>query len=197
MAFVAEDPDVAAASVVAGQQLPVDDCAGAESRAERDAQQVPVALRRSARLQQRVDLGQRARDGFAVGEQVAVVVDEYRNAEAPFEVGAQCDSAAKGGEVRQVADDAVGIVGRSREGEADGVRARGELPLHGFESFDQRRQHAVEVVRTGGKMHRRDDLAIGRHGREDEVRSAGVEGQNDAWVGFVHVIRSFEVVQRL
>ena len=67
--------------VVADEQFPVAHDAAAEAGAERDAEKILVALRAAGLFKQAVDVRQETGDGLAINEQVAVVVDEYRNAE--------------------------------------------------------------------------------------------------------------------
>ncbi len=89
--------------------------AAAEAGAERHAEQVLVALGAAGLFQQAVDIGQEAGDGLAIDEEVAVVVDEGRDAELLLQHRPQGHAAAEAGQVAQVADDAVGIIRRRRE----------------------------------------------------------------------------------
>ena len=191
MALVAEDPDVAPAAVVAREQASVDHHPGTESRAERHAQQVAVALRGARPGKQGIHLGKRSTDRLPVGKEVAVVVDVDRNPEAALEVGAQGHASAEGGEVRKIPDDAVGIVRRPGECETDRHGRGVKLPHHGTEAFDKGRKHAVEVVRRGVKMDGLNDFAVSRDSREDEVRASGVERKDGAGIVFQHIGRIF------
>lgn len=103
MLAVAETPHVAARGVVAQQQLPADDHAAAESRSECHAQQVAVAFLRSGGGQLCIDPRKRPDHGLAVGEEVAVVVDEDRDAEFHLEERPEGYAVAERREVGQVA----------------------------------------------------------------------------------------------
>ena len=88
--------------VVTAIQLPVDDAADAEARAEGIADEIVVALGAAEGRQFLIDLRQHAAQGLAVGVQVTVVVDEYGNAEPILEERAQSHAVAEGREIRQV-----------------------------------------------------------------------------------------------
>ena len=71
-------------------------------------------------LQTVVDFGEHTAECLAIGEQVTVVVDEYRYAELLLKERAERNTLAERGEVWQVAaDDAVRVVGWAGEREAD------------------------------------------------------------------------------
>ena len=90
------------ARVVAAVQFAVHHHTHAESRAEGVAQQVLIALRASGFFGPCVHLGQGTAQGLAVGEQVAVVVDEDRNAERHLEERPQRYALAERREVREI-----------------------------------------------------------------------------------------------
>ena len=104
--LVAQQPDLAGHRVVADEQLAVAHDAAAEAGAERDAEEVLVALGAAGLFEQAVDVGQKAGDGLAIDEQVAVVVDEGRDAESLLEHRPERHAAAEAGQIAQVADDA-------------------------------------------------------------------------------------------
>ena len=186
---IPHQPDIAAAAVVPAQEPSVQDDAAAEAGSERDAQEVMVTLRASGRLQGGVQLRQDAREGLAIGEQVAVVVDENRESEDIFQVGAHRDAVLETREVGQVADDAVLVVRRPREGEADGDGRGVQQGLHPVEPFHQHLQAALHVV--GDRVHPDGlhDFLAAADGGEHEVRAAGVEGQNSSLVVLVHKLK--------
>src|SRR5450756_842933 len=88
---------------------------------------------------------------------------------------------------RQVADDAMLVVGRPREGETDchrlrrhhGRLARSGTSLHAVayatKTGDQQMQELVDGARCCGECHRRYDLAPAPDGAEDQIGAAGVE----------------------
>ena len=94
---------------------PLRDDAAAEAGAQRHAEEVLVALGAARLFQQAVDVGQKTGDGLAIDEEVAVVVDEDRDAELLLEHRPQRHAAAEAGQVAQVANDAGRVVGRARE----------------------------------------------------------------------------------
>lgn len=184
LVFEAEGLDT---RVVAAVELIVDHHTDAEARAEGVAHQVFVAFRAAQGFELGVYLGQGAAQCFAIGEQVAVVVDEYRNAEFVFEEGPQRHAFAERGEIGQVtADDAVGIIGRARECEADGDGFGLQFVDHGLEAFDHRCQAFVEVVRIRRHGDGFDDEFVGLHGSEHEVRTSGIESDDHPVVVSVH-----------
>ena len=164
------------------QQFAVADDAAAEAGAQRDAEQVLIALRAAGLFQQVVDVGQKAGDRFAVDEQVAVVVDEHGDAEAVFEHRPQGHAAAKGRQVRHVVDDARRIVGRPGEGETDRHGRLRALGLHLREAADDVRQAAVELIGLAGDVDRIEKELIAADGGELEVRAAGVQRHDNAGV---------------
>ena len=137
--------DFAAGRVVAVHQHLINNYSSAEARADGHAEQVLVAFRVALLLQQLVHLGKQAVEGFAVGKQVAVIVDENGDVEFVLQHGLQRHTAAKMGQVLQVADDAVGIVGGAGEAEADG-RALCATELFALmETGDDFLQHFLKV----------------------------------------------------
>src|SRR5450759_4709251 len=190
----AQAVDLAGGGVVALEQTPLAHHAGAEPGAEGGAQQVAVAPRAFGLLQQAVDVGQKAGDGFAKGEEVAVVADEHRQAELVFQRRTQWHTAAKHRHVHHITDDAVLVVGWPREGEADrhGFRdhqsrpvpagAHRHLVVHAAETGDEQLQELVDGARHRGERHRRYDLTLALDGAEDQVGAAGVESEHDTRV---------------
>ena len=117
---IAEPVDFAARRVVAVEQHLINYNTAAEARANGHAKQVLVAFRIALLLKEFVYFGQQAVQGFAVGKEVAVVVDENRYMKLVLQHGFQGHAATEGGQVLQVADDAVGVVGGTGEAETDG-----------------------------------------------------------------------------
>ena len=183
---IPHQPDIAAAAVVAAQEPSVQDDAAAEAGSERDAQEILVALRASGRFQGGVQLRQDAREGLAIGKQVAVVVDEDRKAEDVLQVRPHRHAVLEAREIGQVADDAVLVVRRTREGEADGDSRGVQQGLHPVEPFHQHLQAALHIV--GDRVHpdRLHDFLAAADGGEHEVRAAGIEGQNSSLIVLVH-----------
>ena len=181
--FVAQQPDLAGDGIVAQKQFAVAHNAAAETGAERDAEKIVVTLGAAGLFQQGVDVRQEAGDGFAINEQVAVIVEEDRNAELLFQHRTERNAAAESGQISQVADDAVGIIRRSWEREADGHGRLGALLFDAREAFDDVGQAAVQVVAVGGQGDCFGHGLMAAHGGKAEVGAAGVEGHDDAWVG--------------
>ena len=82
---VAQKMRLAAVGIVADQQAAVDDDSAAKSRTQGDADEVAITLRIVCFRQEGVHMGEKSRDGFAVDEQVAVVIDEHRQFELRFQ----------------------------------------------------------------------------------------------------------------
>ncbi len=175
------------ARIVAAVELPADHHTDTQSRAESVAQQIAVTLGAAGLFEPGVHLGQGPAEGLAVSEEIAVVVDEDGDAELHFEERPQSYAVAERGEIGEVtSDDAVGVVGRTGEGEADGhglLVEPGddfeETPDHGFEAL-------VQIVRLRGVGDGLDDELVGPHGTENEVGASGVEGDDDAVVVGIH-----------
>ena len=146
MQLAPHEPDFAGGRVVADEQLALADDPAAEARAERDAEQILVLFRAAGRLQFLVDVGEEAGDGLAVGEQVAVVVDEHGDLELLFEHRSQGHAAAKAGQIAQIADDARRIIGRTGKGEADGHGRLGQRAANLREALDDSGQTALQIV---------------------------------------------------
>ena len=87
---------------------PLRDDAAAEAGPERHAEEIVVAFGAAGLFEQAVDVRQKAGDRFAIDEQVAVIVDEGRDAKALLEHRPQGDAAAETGQIAEVADDAAG-----------------------------------------------------------------------------------------
>src|SRR5690606_24629424 len=88
------------------------------------------------------------------------------------------------GEIREIADDAGRIVRWSGKRETDRNRCFGEAGLHFREALDEVAEAFLEVVGVGRQGHRVGDRLAATHGAEAEVRSAGVERQDNAGVVF-------------
>ena len=93
--LVPDEPDLPGRAVVADEELAVPHDAGAEAGTERDAEEVAVAPGAPRLREQPVDFGKQAVERLAVGEEIAVVVDEDRHAEPVFEHRAERDPASK------------------------------------------------------------------------------------------------------
>ena len=154
--------------------------AAAEAGAEGDAEEVPVTFGAAGLLEEVIDIRQEAGNGFAINEEVAVIVDEHRDAESFFEHWPQGHAATEARQVAQVADNAVGIVGRPWESEANGGGRFGAGGLEAGESFDDVGQAEVEVVAIGRHRDGLGHRPVAADGREAEVGSPRVEGHNDA-----------------
>ena len=175
------------ARVVAPVQPVVHHHADAEARAKRVAQKILVALRTAECLEPGVHFGQCAAQRFAIGEQVAVIVDEHRDAELILQERSQRHTVAERREVGQIAaDDAVGVVGRARESEADGHGLLRQPVDDLAEASHHRREAEVQVVgvrRHGDRFH---NEFVGLHGPEHEIRAACIERDDYAVVEFIH-----------
>ena len=175
------------ARVVAAVEAVIDHDAHAEARAEGVAHQILVAFGAVQRFEPGVDLRQGSAQRLAVGEQVAVVVDEDRDAERRFEERTQRHAVAERREVGQIAaDDAGAVVCRTGEGEADGHRSLGQLRYDFVETFDHSGQALVKVVRVRGIGDRVDDEFTTTHCAEHEVGTTCVESHDDTIVMLIH-----------
>ena len=94
-------------------------------------------------------------------------------------------------EVRQVANDAVFVVGRTRECKTDGNRRFGQKLLHLLKAFNKGEQAAFEVVGNCRNSNWRDDFFAALNGGEHKVGAAGIKGHNDSFVLFVHYFGIF------
>jgi hypothetical protein len=110
--------------IVSTVEVTVDNDSDAESRSDGVANEVVKALLGTHVFKALIDFRQYATEGFAIGEEVAVVVDEYGHTEALFQHRAECYAITERGEVgKETSDDAAGIVGGAREGKTNGNRA--------------------------------------------------------------------------
>ena len=151
--------------------------------AKSDPEEVLVAPGAAGLFKQAVDVRQESRNGFAIDEQIAVIVDEGGNAELVFEHWPQSHAATEARQIPQIADDASGVIRRTREGKADGCWRLGALLLNAGEALHNVGQATLEVVavrRHGDGLGHRFRAA---HGAETEVGAAGIEGHYDAFVG--------------
>ena len=80
-------------------------------------------------------MGQEAADGLAIDEEVTVIVDENGDAEFSLKHRSKCHAAAESGEVAEIADDAVRVVGRTGKREANGGRRLRAKGFHLGEAF--------------------------------------------------------------
>ena len=71
--LVAQQPGFRGDGVVADEELAVARDAAAQTRAQGEAEQVLVPLGAASLLEQAVDIGEKAGDGFTVDEQVAII----------------------------------------------------------------------------------------------------------------------------
>ena len=126
MPIVGHAPQIAAHLIVATQQLAVYHYAASEACAQRHADKILVAARVADSLQTGVHLGQHACQRLTVGEETAVVVDEYGNAEMVLKKRTERHTTAESGEIGQVAYDACLVIGRSGKGETDGFGRFGQ-----------------------------------------------------------------------
>ena len=180
------------ARVVAAVEPAVHDHADSQSRTEGVSDEVLVFLGTAELFEPGVHLGQCAAQRLAVGEQVAVVVDEDRNAELRLEEGPEGDAFAERREVREVAaDDAVGVVGRAGECETDG-HGLGFQPVDDLtESLHHRGEAFIQVLGVRGERDGVHDEFVGLHGAEHQIRSAGIEGDDHPVVVAVHIDSQF------
>ena len=132
-----EAPHIAAATVVAREQLAVDNHTTAKSGAEGHAEQIFILLGAACSLDGSIDFGQSAGKGFAIGKEVAVVVDIHRYIEVALQIRAESHAAAECREVGKVAYDAVLIVGRTGECKTDSHRRLGKEFFHLFKALYQ------------------------------------------------------------
>jgi len=132
-------------------------------------------------------LGQGPAEGLAVSEEIAVVVDEDGDAELHFEERPQSHAVAERGEVGEVtSDDAVGVVGRTGEGEADGHGLLFERGYDLRESVDYGFETEIKIVGIGWQSDCLAYILAAAHGSENKVCATGVEGGYDTVVVTVH-----------
>ena len=102
-----------------------------------------VTLCASGFFQPFVDLGEGSAESFSVGIKVTVIVDEDRDSEFFLEEGSEGDTVPERREVgKETAYDAVGIVSRTREGEADRDRF---LAIESIDDRSETQDHGLEA----------------------------------------------------
>ncbi len=177
---VSQAPDFACCRVVAQEELPVVHHSPAETGPQREGDQVPEAPSLSRLGEPLVHPGQESPQRLAVGEQVAVVVDEDGNAVPVLEHRSQRDAAAEGGEVAEVADDPRAIVCRSGKGEGDRRRfpSRGREDL--VEAFAKLVEARFQLVGARRKRKGLEQELPAANRVEDQLGPARVERQDQA-----------------
>jgi hypothetical protein len=117
-----------------------------------------------------------------IDKQVAVVIDESRNAEQVLQHWPERNAAAESREVAQVSDDAFRVIRRTREGEADGRRQYWAHFSDARESFYDICQALVEVVAVGGHYDSFGHGFAAAHRRETETSPPGIERHDNSFV---------------
>ena len=176
-------PDFPGRAVVAHEELAVAHDASAESRAERDAEEIAKAPGAPRYREQPVDLGKEPMKRLAVGEEVAVIVDEDRHTELVFQHRSQRDPAPKGGKVAEIADHSRRVIRRTGKSEGERRHRAARFVPNAGKALDDLRQARGKVVCSGGQRHAGGDLAIAGDCREAKARPPGIERQDDAGLG--------------
>ena len=133
-----------------------------------------------------VHFREEASESLSIGVKVSVVIDIYRHAELLLQIWSESNSFAESREVEQLAaDDAVRVVGWSRECETDGCRTLVELVDDALEAFYHSLQTKVKVVCMSWKCKRLYYEFTSLHGSEYHVCSACIKCQDDAWVSVI------------
>jgi len=181
--LVAQEADFHAGGVVAEEKVAIADEAATETGAEGDAHEIAVAPGATGLLEEAIDVREEALEGFAVGEEVAVIVDEDGNAEVLLEHRAEGDAATEAGEIREVADDAAAVIGGAGEGEADGNRRGGEALADLLEALDDIVEAVVEFVSFGGDAGEMEKEFTTLDGRKLQERATGVQSHDCGRIG--------------
>src|SRR5439155_5361024 len=179
---VAQAPHLARRGVVAEQQPAVVHHAATQTRADSEADQIPMAARAARLRELLIDPGQKASQRFAVREQVPVVVEKHGNAVPVLEHRPEGDTAAECGQVAQVADHAGGIVGGPGKGERDRRGRLARRPMHGVEARPDLLEACVQVVGAGRKREGLEQQPAAAHRIERELRATRVQREHDAWI---------------
>jgi hypothetical protein len=91
-----------------------------------------------------IDFRKHTTEGFAIGKEVAIVVDEYGHTEALLQHRAEGYTITEGREVgKETSDDATGVVGGTREGKTNGNRALRGVREEKVETLDDLFQASV------------------------------------------------------
>ena len=172
------------AGVVAPVEAPVDYGSDTETGSESISDEVVVAFCTACFSKFGVDLRKCSAEGLAISVQVAIVVDEYGYSELLFQEWSERDSVPEGREIREEASDySVRVVGRSREGEADGHRLLFSEPFDdGSESQDHSLKAQVQVVCIRWKCEGLTVILSAFHCTENQVGAAGIQSQDDSAV---------------
>jgi hypothetical protein len=125
-----QEPDFAGRRVIADNQLSVAHQAAAESRAQRDAQQIAKSLGTAGLFEQSVDVREESGRGFAVREQVAIVIDESRQSEGVFQDGRERHVAIRR-QVARVDHDAAEVIARAGKAKLMAAGGSGAIPSRG------------------------------------------------------------------
>src|SRR5208283_5545625 len=109
--LAAQEPDFTRARVVPDKKFAIPNNAAAEAGAQRHSEQVFETLGAARFFEEAVDVGQKAGNGLAIHKEVAVIVDEDRDAEFMAQHRTQGDAAPEAVEIAQIADDSIRIIG--------------------------------------------------------------------------------------
>ncbi len=179
------DPDLARVGIVAQIQLAGRDDTSSKPCPQSDAEEIVEAFGGARLRQHLVGLGEQPGDGFAVGEEVTVIVDEDGDAESLLQKGPQGYPASVGGQVAHVVDDPMGIIGRPGKGEADGRGFLAQLVRYGFESLHHAVETLVQVPGVSRQADRSDHFVLALHGGKYEIGAPGIQGQHDTLIVLV------------
>ena len=140
-------------------------------------------------LKQAVDLGKQACKRLAIGEQVAIVVDEDRHLKKLFEHGLEGYATLEVGKVLEVANDAIGIIGRARKTKTDGRRFTTRFFLCQSEALHNLSQYFIECFARSRNGKRLDNLLGIPHGRKFKSGSTGIEYKNGVFIRYQHDVQ--------
>ena len=176
------------ARVIARMQLAISHEAKAEARTECITEQSLITLCATQLLQLLVNLGQSTRQRLAVSVEVGVVVDIYGDTKLLLKEWAQRHTIAERWEVRQVesAHDAVSVVGRTRESEADSNGLMVKFRHNLLKTINQCGHTFIQIVGIRWQGDRIYNKLIGSDSSEYKICSASVERDDCSLIVSVH-----------
>ena len=183
--FILLAPEITSHLIIPKHQFAVCDHPAAEARPQSNAQEIAVAARVAHLFQFLIDFGQDARHSFAVGKQIAVVVDENRNSECLFQERTEGNATPECREIGQVADNPCPIIRRTGKGETYRHRIA-YLLLDCLETAAQGSEASLQIIGYGRETDRLDDFPAILEGGKDQVGASRVQCHNDS-VFFFHI----------
>jgi len=154
----------------------------AKPRPQGHAEEILIAFGAAGFFEEAVDVGQEAGDGFAIHEEVAVVVDESRDTKLRLQHRPEGNPTTEAGQVAQVPDNPVRVIRRSWEDKADGHRRFRALLLNAGEALDDIGEAFSQIVPIGWQGDGLGDRLVAADGGEAEIGSARVERHDDAFI---------------